>query len=171
LPVTERALAQVPAESPAQALGGSGVPPGAKVAAEDYNREGIVRAPPSIRSAPSAAVSWVIPEWALEFGLPGMDTPFFCESFPPKRTEWSGAPRGRGSWPAGSVSGGFVPSGKRSAKHQGARAASMCRVANVCVFLNHGCHSATGWPCTLHLTVSMRAQGRGHKYCQYNAGT
>ena len=74
--MTESALAQVPAESPAQALGGSGVPPGAKVAAEDYNREGVVRAPPSIRSAPSAAVSWVIPERELEFGLP--------ESAPPR---------------------------------------------------------------------------------------
>ena len=72
----ESAPAQLPAESPAQALSGNGAQPGAKVAAEEYDREGIVRAPPCIRSAPSAAVSWMIPEWALEFGLP--------ESAPPR---------------------------------------------------------------------------------------
>ena len=53
--MTESALAQVPAESPAHALNGSIVPPVAKMAAEDYNREGVVRAPPSDRSDPSRA--------------------------------------------------------------------------------------------------------------------
>ena len=72
----ESALAQVQAESPAHALNGSVVPPVAKEAAEDYSREGIVRAPPSVRSAPSAALSKVIPERALELIMP--------ESAPPR---------------------------------------------------------------------------------------
>ena len=55
-PVTERALAQVPANGPVHALHSNGVPPVTEMAAEDYNREGEVRAPPSVRSAPSAAL-------------------------------------------------------------------------------------------------------------------
>ena len=69
LQLTESAL-------PAHALNGSVAPPVAKMAAEDYNREGIVRAPPSVRSAPSAALSQVIPERALELVMP--------ESAPPR---------------------------------------------------------------------------------------
>ena len=55
---------------PAHALNGSVAPPVAKMAAEDYNREGIVRAPPSVRAAPSAALRPVIPERALELVVP-----------------------------------------------------------------------------------------------------
>ena len=55
---------------PAHALNGSVVPPVAKMAAEDQNREGIVRAPPSVRASPSAALSQVIPERALELVVP-----------------------------------------------------------------------------------------------------
>ena len=63
LPVAESA-------SLAQAVNGSVAPPVAKMAAEDYNREGIVRAPPSVRAAPSAALRPVIPERALELVVP-----------------------------------------------------------------------------------------------------
>ena len=68
--MTERALAQVPANGPVHALHSSGVPPVTKMAAEDYNREGVVRAPPSVRASPSAALRQVIPERALELVVP-----------------------------------------------------------------------------------------------------
>ena len=51
-------------------------PTSRKRGGEDYSREGIVRAPPSVRSAPSAALSKVIPERALELVMP--------ESAPPR---------------------------------------------------------------------------------------
>ena len=63
--MTKSALAQIPAESPAHALDGGFVPPVAKVAAEDFNREGVVRAPPSVGATPSAALRPVKPVRAL----------------------------------------------------------------------------------------------------------
>jgi len=68
--VTERAQAQVPANGPAHALNSSVFPPVAKTAAEDWDREGVVRAPPSVRASPSAALRRVIPERALELVVP-----------------------------------------------------------------------------------------------------
>ena len=75
LPVTESALAQVPAESPAHALNGSIVPPVAKMAAEDYNREGVVRAPPSDRSDPSRAMGPMEPIRAPVLRVPRLAPP------------------------------------------------------------------------------------------------
>ena len=61
---------------PAHALNGSVAPPVAKMAAEDYNREGIVRAPPSVRASPSAALRQVIPERTLELVVPETEPPW-----------------------------------------------------------------------------------------------
>ena len=75
LPLAESARAQVLADSPAHALNGIVAPPGAQMAAEDDDREGIVRAPPSVRAAPSAALCPVIPERALELVVPESEPP------------------------------------------------------------------------------------------------
>ena len=44
--------------------------------AEDYNREGVVRAPPSVRASPSAAPRPVKPERALEPVIPESEPPW-----------------------------------------------------------------------------------------------
>ena len=51
-PATESSLAQVQADSLAQALKSGEAPPVAKMAGEDYKRKGIVRTPPSVRAPP-----------------------------------------------------------------------------------------------------------------------
>ena len=61
---------------PAHALNGSVAPPITKVAAEDYRRKGIVRAPPSVRASPSAALRQVIPERTLELVVPETEPPW-----------------------------------------------------------------------------------------------
>ena len=68
--MTERALAQVPANSPAHALNSSVAPPFAQTAAEDDIRKGVVMALLSVRAAPSATFRRVIPERALELVVP-----------------------------------------------------------------------------------------------------
>ena len=73
--MTERALAQVPANGPVHAVHSSGVPPVTKMAAEDYNREGVVRAPPSDRSDPSRAMGPMEPIRAQVLRVPRLAPP------------------------------------------------------------------------------------------------
>ena len=54
-PATESSMAQVQADSLAQALKSGEAPPVAKMAGEDYKRKGIVRTPPSVQAPPSTA--------------------------------------------------------------------------------------------------------------------
>ena len=61
---------------PAHALNDKVAPPVAKMAAEDFNREGVVRAPPSVRASPSAAFRPVKPERALELVIPESEPPW-----------------------------------------------------------------------------------------------